>query len=296
MTIFTVEFTVANILNIHKAIDDWFFILAFILFILECFGYLIKKQLSKNLLKDSFVNFITLTLFIAVVFVSANLYLYIFNYTFDNFSIVTIPITLQSIICCLILADLAYYFEHRFLHSCGIGWATHITHHSSKFFNISVAYRFGPLDWFFPIFFYLPLAVLGFNPFLIFFCEMLVQIYQTLLHTKSIKKLPKPIEAIFNTPSHHRVHHGRNKEYLDKNYAGIFIIWDKLFGTFAKENQEIKFGVFPQIKSFNPFYVFFTGYITLIKKIYQAKTLAYKWNLLTKSPLYIFKKESKKNL
>ena len=110
---------------------------------------------------------------------------------------------------------------------------------------------------FFHFFFHLPLALMGFNPILIFLSESIVQLYQTLLHTEVVKKLPKPIEKIMNTPSHHRVHHGSNKQYHDKNYARIFIIWDRIFGTFAEEKEKVIYGITNALNSVNPFKVFF---------------------------------------
>ena len=286
-------FTQEEIAGLEFWIDDWFFVVAAGLFVLECFRYAIKKEFTKNLLGDSIVNFVTLGLFIVIVALVGVLYISVFFYVYDNFRIADLPLNGWTILCCIVLADLAYYWEHRFLHMNGFGWATHTVHHSSEHFNISVAYRFGPLDWFFPLFFHLPLAVLGFNPFIIFLSEKIVQIYQTLLHTETVKKLPRIIEMIFNTPSHHRVHHATNKLYLDKNYAGIFIIWDRMFGTFAQETQTVNYGVYPKVNSLNPFKVFFSGYVTLIKRLWRAPNWRYRFNLLVKSPTWAWQQEQK---
>lgn len=275
-------------------IDDWFFVVAIALFVLELLRYAIKKQMSKNLLGDSLANFVTLGLFALITGLVALSYVAVFFYVYENHAITQLPITMWSILCCLVLADLAYYWEHRFLHSNGFAWATHTVHHSSPHFNISVAYRHGPMDWFFPLFFYLPLAFLGFNPFVIFFCEVVVQVYQTLLHTETVKKLPRPIEAIFNTPSHHRVHHATNKCYLDKNYAGILIIWDRMFGTFAEETTKVRYGVFPRINSVNPIKVFFSGYVKLARQFYHAPSWGYRWQLMFRSPKWAWEQENKR--
>ena len=153
------------------------------------------------------------------------------------------------------------------MHRVNMAWATHTVHHSSQHFNISVAYRFGPMDAVWPLLFSINLVLLGFNPFVVFFAEMFVQVYQTLLHTEVVKKLPRPIEAIFNTPSHHRVHHGVNRVYWDKNYAGIFIIWDRLFGTFVEEKETVRYGVSEQLETANPFSVFFHGFARLFRDV-----------------------------
>jgi len=178
--------------------------------------------------------------------------LYITTYfSVAEFALFEIPVNWASIAICVVLADIAYYWEHRSMHRVNLLWATHSVHHSSPFFNISVAYRFGPMDGVWPIFFHLPLVFLGFNPFVVFFAEMFVQLFQTALHTEAVKKLPRPFEWIFNTPSHHRVHHASNRKYLDANYAGIFIIWDRLFGTFVKEDEKIVYGLVKPIPEIN---------------------------------------------
>ena len=198
------------------------------------------------MLGDSLTNFVTLFFLLVIVFFIGLAYVGAFVFAYENFSLTQLPITGWTILGCLILADLAYYWEHRFLHSNGFAWGTHSVHHSSPYFNISVAYRFGPLDWFFPFFFHLPLILLGFNPFVVLMCETFVQLYQTLLHTETVKKLPRPIEAVFNTPSHHRVHHATNKQYLDKNYAGILIIWDRMFWYLCERRRNRKLWRFPK--------------------------------------------------
>ncbi|ASM52047.1 hypothetical protein PESP_b0497 [Pseudoalteromonas espejiana DSM 9414] len=288
-----IPFTTDDIYWLEQWVDDWFFVAAITLFCLEMLRYAFKKQFSRTLFGDSVSNFITLVLFIGIIGLVALTYAGVFFYVYDNWRITELPVTMWSIIGCIVLADLAYYWEHRFLHKNGFAWATHTVHHSSPFFNISVAYRHGPMDWFFPLFFHLPLALIGFNPFVIFFAEIFVQVFQTLLHTESVKKFPKPIEAIFNTPSHHRVHHATNKQYLDKNYAGIFIIWDRMFGTFAKEEAPVSYGVFPRINSVNPIKIFFSGYSKLFSQIRHAPTWQHRINLLIKPPLWAWEQEQK---
>ena len=149
---------------------------------------------------------------------------------------------------------------------------------------MSVAYRFGPLDAVFPIFFSLPIVMLGFNPWMLLFIELFVQTFQAILHTEVIKKLPRPIEYIFNTPSHHRVHHASNAQYLDKNYAGIFIIWDRMLGTFAEEKEEVVYGITEPLNSINPVKVFFHGFTRLFFQMRSAKGLKNKLNYLIKPP------------
>ena len=281
---------------LEQWINDWFFVLALVFFAIELLRYLLKRQLTWNMLADSVSNFITLTAFIAMTALIAVLfYVAAFFYVYDHFSLVQLPNTIWTLIACLILADLAYYWEHRFVHKVNIAWASHTVHHSSPYFNISVAYRFGPLDGFFPLFFHLPLAVLGFDPFMIFFCEVIVQLYQTLLHTEIVRKLPRPVELIMNTPSHHRVHHATNKEYLDKNYAGILIVWDRMFGTFAEEKATVRYGVYPRINSVNPVTIFCHGYLKFFRQLWRADSWGKRLDVCIKSPGWLWEQEQKRS-
>lgn len=265
-------------------IQDWGMLISVAILFIEMIVIAFKKHFSANLLGDALTNFATLGMFILVYLVIAGLYVGGFYWVYENASITQLPINGWVIVACIILADLVYYWEHRFMHRVGVGWATHMVHHSSPYFNISVAYRFGPLDGVMPFFFHLPLVVLGFNPLVIIFAEGFVQLYQTLLHTEVVKKLPKPIEAIFNTPSHHRVHHGSNPEYIDKNYAGIFIIWDKLFGTFEEEKAPVKYGVTTPINTINPLKVFFIGFINIGKNALSQSGMVNKVKVLLMPP------------
>ena len=263
--------TEAEIYGWESYIGDWFFVIALVFLGFELIRYALLKKLSWKIIGDSLTNYVTLAMFMGLnIFFLAGLYLSAYAWT-AQFALFDIPMNWGAILICVLLADFAYYWEHRFMHRVNLGWATHSVHHSSPFFNISVAYRFGPMDGVWPIFFHLPLVLLGFNPFVVFFAEMFVQIYQTLLHTEAVKRLPKPVEAVMNTPSHHRVHHGSNRKYLDKNYAGIFIIWDKLFGTFEREEEPVIYGLVKPINSINPLVAFFHGFWRLGKNVISAK-------------------------
>ncbi|SFC12800.1 sterol desaturase family protein [Pseudoalteromonas denitrificans] len=279
---------------LEKFVDDWFFVLAIAVFIIELIRYAIKSKITWNFISDSITNFVTLFATTSINALFAVLfYVTLFYFVYEHYSITHLPMTGWTIAGCIILADLAYYWEHRFLHSNGFAWATHNVHHSSPHFNISVAYRHGPLDGLFPLFFHLPLAFLGFNPLIIFFSEVFVQVFQTLLHTEAVKKFPTMIEGVFNTPSHHRVHHATNKKYLDKNYAGIFIIWDRMFGTFAKEDEKVNYGVFPRVNSVNPLKVYFYGYYKLGKQLIKANSWHTRLRLFYKTPIWGWKQENK---
>ena len=147
--------------------------------------------------------------------------------------------------------DLAYYWFHRSHHEVRVLWASHVVHHSSVYYNFSTALRqsWTPMT---SLPFWLALALLGIPPWMIFLQQSVSLLYQFFLHTERIKVLPRPIEWIFNTPSHHRVHHGSNTEYLDRNYGGILIVWDRLFGTFEPERATARYGLTKNIGTYNP--------------------------------------------
>lgn len=137
-----------------------------------------------------------------------------------------------------ILEDLAFYFEHRVDHYCRLFWAVHVTHHSSEEFNLTTGFRSSVFQPLYRFVYFIPLALLGFQPVDIVLMYSITQIYGILVHTQSIQKMPAWFEVLFVSPSHHRVHHASNIIYLDKNMGMCLIIWDKLFGTFQKELPE----------------------------------------------------------
>jgi sterol desaturase/sphingolipid hydroxylase (fatty acid hydroxylase superfamily) len=144
-----------------------------------------------------------------------------------------------------ILEDLTFYIEHLVDHYCRFFWAVHVTHHSSEEFNLTTGFRSSVLQPLYRFIYFIPLALFGFHPIDIVFMYSLTQIYGILVHTKYINKMPRWFEAVFVSPSHHRVHHASNIRYLDKNMGMVLIIWDRLFGTFQEEVVEdpIKFGL-----------------------------------------------------
>lgn len=173
---------------------------------------------------------------------------------------------------CFVLDDLRYYWVHRFGHRVRWVWASHVNHHSSQHYNLTTALR---QTWTHTFTFMMvvraPLVLLGFHPSMIFFVGGLNLIYQFWIHTEAIGKLPRWFEAVMNTPSHHRVHHGRNARYLDANYAGVFIVWDRLFGTFVPEHEdeEVDYGLVHNIGTFNPLRVAFHEWVAVLRDMTQ---------------------------
>ena len=171
---------------------------------------------------------------------------------------------------CFVLDDLRYYWVHRFGHRIRWVWASHVNHHSSQHYNLTTALRQTWTGTFtFMMVVRAPLILIGFHPAMVLFVGGLNLIYQFWIHTEAIGKLPRWFEAVMNTPSHHRVHHGRNARYLDANYAGVFIIWDKLFGTFVPEldTEKPDFGLVQNIGTFNPIRVAFHEWVGMFKDV-----------------------------
>ncbi|MEL6345406.1 MAG: sterol desaturase family protein [Myxococcota bacterium] len=173
----------------------------------------------------------------------------------SQLAIFDIGYSIPIVVACFLLDDLRFYWGHRISHESRWFWSAHVTHHSSQHYNLSTALR-QPWTGQFTglILLRVPLVVLGFHPVIVAFVGSINLVYQFWIHTEYIHKLPRPIEWIFNTPSHHRVHHATNPRYLDANYAGTLIIWDRLFGTFVPEQDDapVRYGLVHNIGTFNP--------------------------------------------
>lgn len=174
-------------------------------------------------------------------------------------------------IALFIADDFAYYWYHRTHHTIRVFWASHVVHHSSEHYNLSTALR---QTWtpFTALPFWLPLAFLGFSPWMILLQQSVSLLYQFFIHTERVGKLWRPVEFVMNTPSHHRVHHGSNDQYLDTNYGGILIIWDRLFGSFRPESERAVYGLTKNIKTFNPLRVATHEYTAIWQDVRAAKT------------------------
>ena len=199
------------------------------------------------------------------------------------FSYESIPLTIW--VTCFVFKDFAYYWAHRMSHEMNWGWATHIAHHQSEEYNLSVALRQGVFQPVFFSWFSLPLALVGFPPVVFGTCAAINTIYQFWIHTRLVKGLG-PIEWIMNTPSHHRVHHGREPKYVDKNHAGVFIIWDRIFGTFQPEEEEPKYGIVTPLKSWNPVWAQIHYAVKLVKTAWQAPRWQDKLRLPFEAPAW----------
>lgn len=174
--------------------------------------------------------------------------------------------------------DFMFYWLHRVDHYCRLFWAIHVTHHNSEEFNLTVGFRSSVFQPIYRFIYYIPLTLLGFKGIDIMLVYSATQIFGILVHTQTIGKLGF-LEYIFVTPSHHKVHHGKNPLYLDKNMGMLLIIWDKLFGTFQEENEheKVEFGLTKPIGKDNIWYLIFHEWIEMWKDIKKAPTLKDKW-------------------
>lgn len=188
-------------------------------------------------------------------------------------------------VLCFFADDLSYYWFHRLSHNIRFFWASHVVHHSSQKYNLSTALRqnwTGNLTGTFVFWLWMPF--LGFHPAMVMTMQAISLIYQFWIHTEAIHKLPRPVEFIFNTPSHHRVHHASDLKYLDKNHAGVLIIWDRMFGTFQPEEERPVFGLTRNIHTYNPLRIATHEWAEIGKDLRKAPTWRDAWYYLFAPP------------
>jgi len=192
-----------------------------------------------------------------------------------EFRLTTIPNTWWAVVLCFVLDDLRYYWWHRISHERRWFWASHVIHHSSQHYNLTTALRqtwTGQIIG--QILFKTPLVLIGFHPAMVLFVGAINLIYQFWIHTELIGRMG-PFEWLFNTPSHHRVHHATNPRYLDSNYAGTLIIWDRIFGSFTPEldDEKPRYGIIKNLGAFNPLIIAFHEWVGIFRDLKSAKSL-----------------------
>jgi sterol desaturase/sphingolipid hydroxylase (fatty acid hydroxylase superfamily) len=197
--------------------------------------------------------------------------LVVYVYLEKNFALFDLKYSIGLWIFAFVLYDLCYYFKHRYSHEINIFWASHVVHHSSEEYNLTTALRQSSgnlINWVF----YMPMALIGIDPVMLVTVGSLNLLYQFWVHTRHIPKLGF-YEWIFVTPSNHRVHHATNERYVDKNYGGVFIIWDRLFNTFTEESEDepCNYGIRKPIKSWNPIWVNLHFYTQLVRDAWYTK-------------------------
>ena len=235
-----------------------------------------KKGKKDHYRVNDTVNNLTMGIFSQITDIIAGLTLFLsYAWIYQNYRLLTLENSWPIWIICYIAHDFLYYLFHLISHKVSLVWGSHEPHHSSEEFNYSVALRQGAFQTFFssPIFF--SLAFLGFDPVTWLICGQLNLIFQFLPHTRLVGKLWWPIEFIFSTPSHHRVHHAKNPKYLDKNFGGTFIIWDRMFGTFKEEDEDETpvYGIITPLQSWNPIWGQVKNWFLLFKRFLSTQGL-----------------------
>lgn len=258
------ELTVTQTLSIGLPI-------AFFIILLEA---IISTSQKRSLYKkeDTLCTIGLLSGNMAVVFLTKGLTLafHIFLYQFRVFDLAEyLPLWAMWALS-FILIDLVFYLYHRMSHRISFLWAIHMSHHSSQEMNFAVSFRqawFGPVS---KIPFFMVLPLIGLDPTIIAVAGALSTLWGIVGHTQMINKLG-PLELILNTPSHHRVHHGANSQYIDKNYGNLLIIWDKMFGTFEPEIEKVKYGLVKNVNTFNPVKITFMAWQDIIKDMRNSE-------------------------
>lgn len=265
------------------------------LMIIEAYYYYREGQSDIYDFKETVVNLTTGAMYKITDGICIALYIGAFYDLVSSIGLQWFPeVTLATLAITFIALDFFQYFNHRITHKVRWLWTVHHSHHSSNRFNLSTALRQNLL---FPItggwlLWWLPIALIGYDKFSVIIMMEIITAYQFFLHTTKINKLG-PLEKLFNTPSHHRVHHGKNTKQIDRNFGAVFIIWDKIFGTFRSEDDagEIIYGVTtPPAKPLNPLYLQLHEFFLMLKETWQHKDL----RILFMSPDWLEKKLNRK--
>jgi sterol desaturase/sphingolipid hydroxylase (fatty acid hydroxylase superfamily) len=194
--------------------------------------------------------------------------------TIHRFAVFNVGYQWWAWVLILFADDFTYYVFHRASHECRLFWASHVIHHSSQYYNLGTALRQTWTGAFMSFIFWLWLPLAGFQPAMVMTMQAFSLIYQFWIHTEMVRSLG-PLEAVLNTPSHHRVHHASNARYLDRNHAGIFIIWDRLFGTFEREDMQDRpvYGLTKNVNTYNPLRIAFHEWIDIWEDVRRSRTL-----------------------
>jgi sterol desaturase/sphingolipid hydroxylase (fatty acid hydroxylase superfamily) len=206
-----------------------------------------------------------------------------YDLVFVNFHLFEIPNNWMWWIIAFIGVDFFYYWAHRSSHEINLFWAGHVVHHQSEEYNLSVALRQSAMQKVYTFYFYLPMAFIGFKTEWFLLISAINLLYQFWIHTEAVGKMG-PLEWVMNTPSHHRVHHGRNPKYIDKNHAGTFIIWDRMFGTFQEEEERPTYGITTPLNTFNPVFAQVAHYKNIWQDLKQCPGFINKLKVLFYKP------------
>jgi len=231
-----------------------------------------KYYSTKGLLSNLYLTTLNFSLDIIVRGICLGVLWYFYQFKFTEIDKVIHPVMYWSAL--LIAEDFAFYWMHRIDHYCRFFWAVHVTHHSSEEFNLTVGLRSSVFQPLYRFIYFIPLSFVGFDPLDVMFIYAATQIHGILIHTKAVGKLGL-LEFFLTTPSHHRVHHASNIRYLDKNMGMIFIIWDRMFGTFEEEieGEEVIYGLTENLKSYNPMTMIFHEWLSIIEDLKKQTSI-----------------------
>lgn len=232
-----------------------------------------KKHYTR---RDTLTNIYLMASAFVINLLSKTATFFLLQYVYDQYRLLEISNVYIYWLVLVLAQDFLYWLLHYTGHYVRFFWAMHVTHHSSEHFNLTTGFRSTVFEPLYRVFFYLPLALMGFNAFDILFAYLITQIYGNIVHTRSVGKLHPVFEYIFVTPSHHRVHHASNLRYLDKNMGMVLILWDRWFGTFQEEidGEEIIYGLTKQPENTGPVNIIFHEFIALFQDIKKSP----KWN------------------
>ncbi|WP_299208587.1 sterol desaturase family protein [uncultured Tateyamaria sp.] len=275
--------TPASLETLGTQIDEVFFFIGIAILLIELAEVLFKGSHKGRTIAEMLVSASTQIPSIAVqVFILTGAYI-IYYILAEIAQPWQIPLTWWGIVLAVIAADLTYYWEHRIAHEVRLLWTQHAVHHSSRDYNIITGIRFGPLEGVWSLIAHIPLVFLGFSPEMIFFGIIVVLAYQTWIHTEVIGKLGW-FDKVMNSPANHRVHHGCDDKYIDKNYGGITVIWDQLFGTYQAEEETPRYGLKRDFDSRNPIRVWFSELPGLWHDVVNARSWGEAWRYLMRPP------------
>jgi len=259
--------------NLSTSIDDLFFIFGAAILAIEIIQGLLTRRMTGRTFLDMLASLSTQLPFLAIETVLLVTGYVAYEIVSETYITWALPISVTALILGVVLADFTYYWEHRIAHEVRLLWTQHAVHHSSRYMNIITGIRFGPAEGVWSLMCHFPLILLGLPAEVVFFGILAVQAYQTWIHTELVGRLG-PLDSILNTPSNHRVHHGCDSLYLDKNYGGILILWDRLFGTYQREEHTPRYGLVRDFDSVNPLRVWFSELPALCRDIVAARSVS----------------------
>lgn len=261
-----------------------FIAIAVVMFVLGT-EYLVARRKGKKIFRfENTIANISMGIFdrVAGIFMVPIIFFY-YHYLHEYFAVFNIPETTSWFLFAVLISDFTWYFYHKSGHKINLFWGAHIIHHQSEDYNYSVAFNLTPFQVFVRVLFWSLMPIIGFSAKMVLGTHLVIGLYQFLLHSPLIPKLGI-LEEFMVTPSHHRVHHGSNEKYLDKNFGGVLIIWDRIFGTFQREEEEVSFGITKDINSRDFLTSVFHYYSNLIFMMKQMPTFSGKMMVLYKGP------------